>query len=93
MAGEAEWDDGGGDGSEADEHRSRSPPGDRRHDDHPVLPPPEGNLPRRAPLESVPRASVARLCEALVGIELGEVSLAGRGGTGWRVHGGRRRGL
>ena len=56
-------------------------------------PPPGGNLPRRAPLESVPRASVARLCEALVGIELGEVSLAGRGGTGWRVHGGRRRGL
>ena len=52
-------DDGGGDGSEADEHRSRRPPGDRRHDDHPVLLPGGDNLLRRAPMESVPRASVA----------------------------------
>ena len=71
-------------GSEVEHHWSYRPSGDRRHDDHLMLSLPLGdNLARRVPLEPVPRASAACLCEALVGIgELGEVSFAGRGGTG-----------
>ena len=68
-------------GSEVEHNRSCRPPGDRRHDDYPVLLlPPEGGLARRVLLESVRRASATCRCEALVG-ELVEVSFAGRGGT------------